>query len=82
MEMMENRLARVSVAVRILGIATRALAAYADTYLLQGAGILGWRRRNYEGGVGKGPVADSLVVAGNGGVGNGSLLGRGVRRWT
>ena len=56
MEMMENRLARVSVAVRILGIATRALAAYADTYLLQGAGILGWRRRMVVGSAAAEPI--------------------------
>ena len=66
MEMMENRLARVLLALRILGFLPTDLAAHAVEGLLQGSQVVGLGRGDYVGVGGTGAAADSGVAAGKG----------------
>ena len=49
MEMMENRLLGLQVALRIRGIATDGLTAHADTSMLKGAGVIGLGKKMLSG---------------------------------
>ena len=66
MEMMENRLLGLRAALRIRGIATRALAAYADMCPALGYGVVRLGKKDADGAVGG--CADTGPMQGSGGV--------------